>query len=91
MTKFATQYGSSVIINEDCPAILRECAIHALTQPTHFKFKDMILSDVYDDEVRRDCRLALDGLLVASPEELAIAQRILDNNLDVDEAQSMFN
>ena len=78
-----------VIINAGCPADLRECAIKAVTNPTKFHFKDMVLCDHYDDEVRRDCHLALDGELIATPEELAIAQEILDKHLDVDAAQAL--
>ena len=78
-----------VIINEGCPADLRECAIQAFTSPTKFTFKSMVKCDQYDDEVRRDCQLALDGELIASPEELAIAQEILDKNLSCEEAQAL--
>ena len=79
----------NIIINDSCSSDLRESALHAIMRPTKFAFKKMVMCDQYDDEVRRDCQLALDGELIATSEELAIAKKILDKNLDVDAAQAL--
>lgn len=84
-----TTTNGTIKINEGCPSVLRECAILAVTNPMQFSFKTLVLCDQYDDEVRRDCRLALDGMLTASPDELVIAKRIWDNFLSVEEAQAL--
>lgn len=81
----------NIIINDECPSELCENAFQALIRPKKFAFRTMVLCDTYDDEVRRDCQLALDGELIATPEELVIAQEILDKRLDVDAAQALLS
>ena len=78
-----------IFLSEDSSRELIDSALTAVMSPKRHSFRTSMLCNEYDDEGWSDCQKALAGELMATPEELAIAQKILDNRLPIEKAQAL--